>query len=288
MWTRCILRHLSILLATLLLGGLLGATLVRIGPGFGVDEQELDTRLHNESIHRIRQSRAGEKNILNYYVQFISGAFHGDLGVSHSLGRPVSELFRERAPVTFRWLLVGLAGGWILGIALALPGAARGGLAFDLAATVLSGLFLCMPVAALAILLIYVGGPGPLAIAAVVFPRIFRYSRNLLSQAYNLPHVLTARAKGLHGTRILLFHVLPNVAPQLLALAATSVSVALSATIPIEAICDSPGIGQLAWQAALGRDLPVLVNVTLLVTMVTLTMSSLSDLAGRAFSRSAA
>ena len=253
-----------------------------------MDEQELDTRLQNESIHRIRQSRAGEKNILNYYAQFIAGALHGDLGVSHSLGRPVSELFRERVPVTFRWLLFGVSGGWLFGFALALPGAARHGWAFELTGTIVSGLFLCMPVAALAILLLYVGGPGPLAIAAVVFPRIFRYSRNLLSQAYNLPHVLTARAKGLHGARILFFHVLPSVAPQLLALAATSVSIALSATIPIEAICDSPGIGQLAWQAALGRDLPVLVNVTLLVTLVTLTMTSLSDLAGRAFLRSAA
>ena len=288
MWTRCIVRHLLVLLATLFLGGLLGATLVRIGPGFGVDERELDTRLHNESIHSIRQSRAGEKDILQYYAQFLAGVLHGDLGVSHSLGRPVSELFRERVPVTFRWLLFGLLGGWLFGFVLALPGAACRGWAFDLAATMVSGLFLCLPVAALAILLLYIGGPGPLAIAAVVFPRIFRYSRNLFLQAYNVPHVLTARAKGLRGTRILFFHVLPGVAPQLLALAATSVSVGLSATIPIEAICDSPGIGQLAWQAALGRDLPVLVNVTLFVTLITLTMSSLSDLAGKTFLRNAA
>ena len=48
-------------------------------------------------------------------------------------------------------------------------------------------------------------------------------------------------------------------------------------------ICDSPGIGQLAWQAALSRDLPVLVNMTLFVTLVTLTANSAADLATKAF-----
>ena len=43
MLTRVLLRQARRLLIVLLLGGLLGATLVRLGPGFGVDERELDT-----------------------------------------------------------------------------------------------------------------------------------------------------------------------------------------------------------------------------------------------------
>jgi peptide/nickel transport system permease protein len=46
------------------------------------------------------------------------------------------------------------------------------------------------------------------------------------------------------------------------------VSVAFGAAIPIEVLCDSPGLGQLAWQAALKRDLPLLVDITLLVALV--------------------
>ena len=49
-----------------------------------------------------------------------------------------------------------------------------------------------------------------------------------------------------------------------------SLSMAFTAAIPVEAVCDSPGIGQLAWQAALARDLPLLTNLTLIVTAVTL------------------
>ena len=63
---------------------------------------------------------------------------------------------------------------------------------------------------------------------------------------------------------------------------------ALGAAIPIEVICDSPGIGQLAWQAALGRDLPLLVNMTLFVTLVTLGANSASDLTSKALAGRAA
>ncbi len=285
MWIRRLLRHLLTLLLTLFLGGLLGATLVRLAPGFGVDEQELNTQLNPQSIHAIRQSHAGDRNILRFYGHYLARALHGDFGVSRSLNRPVAELFSERVSVTLRLVSWGLLGGWLFGFLLAIPGALHRGWAYDLLSTVLTGLLLCLPSAVLALFFLYVGGPGPLAIALVVFPRVFRYSRNLLVQTYALPHVLTAKAKGLGDARILLWHVVPSAAPSLLALVGVSVSMAFGAAIPIEVLCDLPGIGQLAWQAALGRDLPLLVNMTLFVTLVTLLANTFSDLAGQAFLR---
>ena len=72
-------------------------------------------------------------------------------------------------------------------------------------------------------------------------------------------------------------------APQLLALGGVSISLALAAAIPVEALCDLPGIGQLAWKAALGRDLPLLVNLTLIVTLVTVVANSTADLLAQSF-----
>jgi peptide/nickel transport system permease protein len=125
--------------------------------------------------------------------------------------------------------------------------------------------------------------PGALAIALIIFPRDYRYTRNLLDKAYSLPHIITARAKGVSQARILLWHVVPVVGPQLLALAGVSVSLALGAAIPVEALCGLPGIGQLAWQAALARDLPLLMNITVVVTLVTLLANSSADVIGRAW-----
>ena len=87
---------------------------------------------------------------------------------------------------------------------------------------------------------------------------------------------------------MLAWHVAPMAAPQMLALVGVSVSIALGVLLPIEVICDVPGIGQLAWQAAQSRDLPLLVNLTLVVTFVTVCATMLSDSARRSFTRSAA
>ena len=285
MWVRRLFRHVLTLLLTALLGGLLGAALVRMAPGFGANERELDPRLNSASIQALRRAHADERNILRYYAAYLSGVMRGDLGVSRSLGRPVRDLFAERIPVTLRWVTLGLLGGWLLALALAVPGALWRGWAYDLFTTLVSGLFLCLPSAVLALLLLYLSGPGPMAIMLVVFPVIFRYFRNLLLQTYELPHVLTAKAKGLRGVRIFFWHVLPAAGPSLLALVGVSVSMAFGAAVPVEVIVDSPGIGQLAWQAALGRDLPLLVNITLLVTLITLVVNSVADLAAKTLTR---
>jgi len=104
-------------------------------------------------------------------------------------------------------------------------------------------------------------------------------------RTYSRPHIIAARARGLGEGRILFWHVVPVVAPQLLALAGVSVSMAVGAAIPVEALCGLPGIGQLAWQAALARDLPLLVNITILVTLVTLLANSSADVIGHMVQR---
>ena len=137
-----------------------------------------------------------------------------------------------------------------------------------------------MPAAVLALLSVLWNVPGSLAIALIVFPGTYRYTRNLLLKAYSQPYIVAARARGLRETRILFRHVLPVLAPQLLAVGGVSVSMAIGAAIPVEALCGLAGIGQLAWQAAMARDLPLLVNITILVTIVTLLANSGADVIG--------
>ena len=72
--------------------------------------------------------------------------------------------------------------------------------------------------------------------------------------------------------------ILASVGPQLLALAGVSVSLAFGAAIPVEVLCGLPGIGQLAWQAALARDLQLLISLTMIITVITLVANSASGL----------
>jgi peptide/nickel transport system permease protein len=277
---RKLARHASVLVATVLLGGLLSAILVRLAPGFDVDETQLDPRLNAESIHAIREARLAERNILQFYFHSLERALHGDLGTSISLQQPVSTLLRERGPITLRLVGMGLLLSWTFAMAMALTAAWLRITAYDALNTMLSGAFLCIPAAVLALLSVLWNVPGSLAIALIVFPSIYRYSRNLLAKVFTMPHITMARAKGLSELRILFWHVVPVVAPQLLAVAGISVSIAVGAAIPVEALCGFAGVGQLAWQAALSRDLPLLMNITVLVTLVTLLANSGADVIG--------
>lgn len=273
-------RQLAKILILLLLGGFLGATLVRFAPGFGVDEQDLDSRLSQQSIQALRASRASHESLGTFYLHYLARILHGDLGVSRTLQQPVTRLLAERIPETLKSVALGLALGWSLGLALAIVAVMSRSWYVDLFSSLFAGVLLCLPAAVLALLFLIARAPGQLVLGLIVFPKIFRYARNLLARSASLPHVLTARAKGLGSGRVFLWHVLPVSAPQLLALAGVSVSMAFAAAIPVEALCDLPGIGQLAWKAALGRDLELLVSLTMIVTAVTLVANSASDLAG--------
>lgn len=284
---RGLVKYAATILTTVLLGGLLGATLLRFAPGYGVDEAELDTRLSNSSIQAMRQANGAEDNLLVFYVHYLGRMIRGDLGISRTLQRPVTQLVAERLPETLKSLSLGLLLGWVLGLGLAIAVTLSRTRGVDLFTSLLSGILLCVPAAVLALLCVLARAPARLVIGVIIFPKVFRYARNLLVRSAALPHVLTAHAKGLGESRVLLWHILPTAGPPLLALFGVSVSMALAAAIPVEVLCDLPGIGQLAWKAALGRDLYLLINLTMIVTLVTLIANSASDLVGHAFRTSA-
>lgn len=275
---RHLAKHAIRMLLVLVLGGFAGATLVRMAPGFGVDEEALDSRLNQASQQAARSAYAQNSNIAHFYFDYWKRMLHGDFGTSVALNEPVSKLLAERLPDTAKSIAIGLAFAWTLGLGLAILSLLPGTRAIGWGGWLLSSAVVCMPAAVLAILFVIARAPGRLAVGLIVFPKIYQFTRNLLARSAALPHVLTARAKGLGEVRVMLAHVLPVTATQILALGGVSVCMALAACIPVEVLCDLPGIGQLAWKAALSRDLALLVNLTMLVTLVTLAANTASEM----------
>jgi peptide/nickel transport system permease protein len=287
MWRNVALALFRVV-AIMLLAGLLGGALIRIAPGFAADERQLDSSLSSQSIRAIRQARLADADILHYYARYLGSFARGDLGMSQTLNQPVRDLLRDRLPVTLRNLGWAMGMAWVLGLALAAASQLTRSRLLTWITEGLSGTFISTPAAVLALVFILLRFPPQLAPGLLVFPKIYRYCHNLLRQSYDLPHVLTARAKGAGSFRVLVWHVLPTMLPQVLALFGVSVSLALTVLLPIEVICDVSGIGQLAWQAAQGRDLTLLVGLTLVVTLLAVSANALSDLARQAFTRGAA
>lgn len=276
------------LAALMLAASLIGALLIRAAPGFSADEQALNAGLSSQSIEALRQARLADSNIPRFYLHYLGSLLRGDLGTSQSLNQPVRELLRDRLPVTARGLAVVLLAAWILGLALATAAHTVPSRAFTVVGEGLSGAFISTPAAALALIFLLLRLPPVAAAALLVFPKIYRYSSNSLRSAYAQPHIFMAQAKGAGRWRILFWHVAPVCWPQWIALLGVSISIAIGVLLPIEVICDVPGIGQLAWQAAQSRDLPLLVNLTMVVTFLTVCATTMSDALRRSLTRSAA
>jgi peptide/nickel transport system permease protein len=269
-----IARQAVVLVVTLALGGFLGCLLLRYGPGYNVDDRDLDQRYSSATLEALNKARAGEQNIVRFYFNYLKNGLHGDLGISTSLNQPVGELIAARAPATLRLISVGLLVGWLPGLLLGFATALKPRSPIPVLSDLLSGFFLCLPAAVLALMLFLAGGPASLVVAAAIFPRVYRYSQTLLSESLAKPQVLAAAARGIPQTAILWRYVLPPAIAPLAALLGVSITLAFGAAIPVEVVCDVPGLGQLAWKAAMARDLPLLAAMTLLVTGITLTANT--------------
>src|SRR6266849_411810 len=154
-WLYMLLRRLLTLLGLGLVGALVSGTLVRLAPGYGVDERELDPTWSAQSLQALRHEREHSEGLLAFYARYLSGAIHGNLGKSESLGRPVSELLRERFPVTRNSVLLGLGFAWAAAVLLTLLGFASRGWVYEASSTALSGLFLSLPAAVVALLAVH-------------------------------------------------------------------------------------------------------------------------------------
>ncbi len=91
-------RQAIVLIVTVLVSGFLGCLLLRYGPGFGIDDRDLNQHYSSETLEALHQARAGERNIVQFYFSYIANAARGDLGISTSLQQPVGQLIAARTP----------------------------------------------------------------------------------------------------------------------------------------------------------------------------------------------
>jgi len=270
-----LLRPLARALALVLLVMIGSTLLVRLAPGYLSDAREMDARYGNIVRAELAEEGARSRSVPQMFAHEISGWLHGDAGVSRQFGVPVGELIEPRLAVTVGLLLRSLLLGWVfaLGAALVSSTRRRSGIVWQAPATLL----LAIPTAAMATLCLLAGGGGPvLVMALLIAARDFKFLSRMLRRVWLEPHLLHARALGIRTRRLLTMYIAPALATQLAALAGLSLVTALSALVPVEVLFDVPGLGQLAWNAAMNRDLPVLLAVTLLMALAVTSSGILS------------
>lgn len=115
------------------------------------------------------------------------------------------------------------------------------------------------------------------ALTWIIFPRIYLLTRAALLEIIKQPYVTTAWAKGNSGHRILWVHVFRNglvaVTPYIGLLPARLIGGA----VVIEQIFAWPGVGRLAVEGVVRRDIALIHGTTLILTIVILLSSLIVD-----------
>lgn len=307
---RLIAARLASAAATLVVVTIVVFLLLSALPGDPTVEDESPRPLPAEYRAALRSQYHLDRPLPVRYARWIGDLARGDLGRSFAASRPVTDLLAERLPRSLALNALALMVMLCVALPLGILGAWRPRGLWDVAGGTLATALYAVPVFWMALLLqllfavrlgwlplsgvVTEGGPAAsrLAHAAdllrhAVLPvaclayggvaYVSRFVRTTLVEATSGDGGRAARARGLSGLRYVATHGLAQSAVPLLTLAGFLVPRLVAGSVLVERIFDVPGLGSLLFDAVLGRDVPVVLALTLLSGVATLAGVAMSD-----------
>lgn len=240
------------------------------------------------------------------YLRWLGNLLHGDLGRSYNQGLSVVRLVWGRLPVTLELVFTGLLLSVLAGILVGVISAVHRYSLVDHLATGFTFFGMSVPVFWLGLMLIILfsiklhwlpssgattlGEPATIAsrarhlllpavvLAVANLAQIARYTRSSMLETLSADYLRTARAKGLRESAVLYRHGLRNALVPVVTVVALAVPRLVSGVAITESVFAWPGMGQLAVDSALQRDYPVIMGITLLVSLLVIVTTLLTDL----------
>ncbi len=229
-----------------------------------------------------------------------------DLGESAIYGKPVLTVILERLPTTLLLTLSALGFAVAGGVALGVLAARRVDGWPDTIISLLGLLFYATPSFWLGLMAIVVfavrlgwlpaGGLSevgassggvldmlwhlilPVATLSLIFMAIYlRVMRASMLEVLGLDFVRTARAKGLTERAVLVRHVLRNALLPVLTLVGLQGATLLGGSVVIESVFSLPGLGRLAYESVVQRDLNMLLGIVFASTLLVITVNLVVD-----------
>jgi len=257
-----------------------------------------------EVIEAYRERLGVDQPVPVQYVRWIGGAVRGDLGISFSTTRPVSEMIIERLPATLELMGASFLLAALLAFALGTISAVKQYSWFDHLGTGFSFVGIAMPVFWFALILQMVFGvwlqwlpvAGTQTVGAtsvadhllhLVLPTVVlslryvagwsRYLRSSLLVALRTDYVRTARAKGLSEVAVVGVHAARNALIPVVSVMALNLAGLFSGAVITETIFAWPGIGQYITKSLFNADMNAVIGGTVVVGIGFVGINMLSD-----------
>lgn len=259
---------------------LIGVTIVtflllNVAPGDPVAVM-LNRRADQETMERVRHELGLDKPLHVQYLAFLKGTLKGDLGKSYFEKKPVTEMIWESFKVTAKLATYAYLFAIFLGLTIGMLAAVFRGRIIDKVLMFISMLGMSAPSFWVGILLqIYFGLKlrwfpisGIMSSMAFVLPTLTlgtryaastaRLTRTNILDILSQDYIRTARSKGVSEFFVVVKHVLKNAAIPIVTLMGLQIKSIFGGSILVETVFSIPGMGKLAVDAIMARDIPVI------------------------------
>jgi len=297
-----ILRRLGQGIFVLLLVTIFTFLLVHLAPGGPSSVMRMGSTASEREA--LRHSMGLDRPLPVQYLTWVGGVVHGDFGASLTGGQPVGPLIAQRLWNTVKLGMSVFVLIVIFGTLFGVLAALRRNSWLDFLVNLLSTLGMSIPdfwLGIMSILLFAVelhwfpasstidtSSTGPLqlipylalpvaVLTFAVIPNIVRYARAAMLEAMSADYIRTARSKGLRQATIVLKHAFKNALISVVSMLGLLLPVLLSGAVITESVFGWPGIGRLAVEAAMNRNYPVIMGVTVVAGAVVILTNILVD-----------
>lgn len=300
-----VIKRLLSLIPTLLLASVLIFLFVHLIPGDPAAILLGDTATPQD-VAALKHEMGLDRPVYVQYFYWLQRVLHGDLGTSVFFQVPVLAVIGDGAETSMLLALITMVWIILLGIPLGIFSASYHGTLVDQLCSGGAMLAASIPTFWLGLYLILIFSVGlgwlpssgypsitdagglanlrylilpSLALAAPNAALIIRLVRSSMLDVSREDFVRTARAKGLHPSRIVVKHVFRNALIAVVAAFGFTFAALISEAVVTETVFSLPGIGRLVVQSILRRDYPVIQGVILVIVVLYMTINLLVDLA---------
>lgn len=254
------------------------------------------------AVNAARHTLGLDKPLITQYLDFVTGALHGNLGYSIQQRASVGSLVGNRILPSILLVAYATVLAVLLAVPLGLISALKRDRLPDHAIRIVTMVTFAMPAFWLGLVLVEllslrahllpVSGYGgsfaerlkdlllpALTIALYLAPMLIRTLRSSVIDVLDSDFVEAARARGLSERRVVLKHVLRNASIATVTVLAVNLGFLISGTVVIEVVFDIPGLGSLIVTAVQSRDFPVVQALTLIFGAFVIAVNLLADLA---------
>ena len=279
----------------------LGATLlifilVWAIPGDPIAALAGDRYLPDSVREQIRDRYNLDDPLIVQYGKYMGGVLQGDFGDDFR-GRPVSDLFAQRLPVTVRLALLAFGFEVVLGIIAGVVAGVRRGGFLDNLVLVSTLVVIAIPIFVLGFLAQLLLGVRftwfpvsgiqrgihsyllpAMVLGSVSLAYIARLTRTNLIENLRADYVRTATAKGLSRRRVVGIHSLRNSMIPVVTFLAVDLGALMGGAIITETIFNLPGIGRAVFEGVQRQEGTVVVGIVTFLVLVYMTANLLVDL----------